>query len=225
MTPEPDATAGFDYRPPTAPWLTVLHCDDDILVLDKPSGLLCVPGKPEAHRDCLEARAKDQFPQALLVHRLDRETSGIVVMAMNRRAQRHLGLQFERRKLTKTYIARVWGDVEGECGRIDLPLATDAPNRPRQKVDFENGRPAVTEWRVIGREDGATRLKLNPLTGRSHQLRVHLLSIGHPILGDTFYADGDALAATPRLQLHAEELSLRHPADGRPCTFVQACPF
>lgn len=225
MTTGPGTTARFDYRPPTDPWLTVLHQDEEILVLAKPSGLLCVAGKPETHRDCLEARAKDRFPQALLVHRLDRETSGVVIMAMNRRAQRHLGLQFERRKLSKTYIARVWGRVEEESGRIDLPLATDAPNRPKQKVDHERGRPAITEWQVIGRENNTTRLKLQPLTGRSHQLRVHLLSIGHPILGDSFYAEGDALAAASRLQLHAEELTLRHPSDGQPCTFKQACPF
>lgn len=216
---------GFDYRPPLDPWLTVLHHDEDILVLDKPSGLLCVAGKPASHRDCLEARAKDRFPQALLVHRIDRDTSGIVVMAMNRKAQRHLGLQFERRKLTKTYVARVWGDVQGDSGRIDLPLATDALNRPRQKVDFERGRSAVTEWHVAAREKGITRVKLRPLTGRSHQLRVHLLCIGHPILGDAFYAEGEALSAAPRLQLHAEELQLRHPSDGRACLFRQNCPF
>lgn len=225
MTMDMERAPAFEYCPPAEPWLTVLHQDEDIIVLDKPSGLLCVPGKPEAHRDCLETRVKESFPQALLVHRLDRETSGIVVMAMNRPAQRHLGLQFERRTLSKTYIARVWGRVDGESGRIDLPLATDPDARPKQKIDFAKGRKAITEWKVAGREEGATRLELSPLTGRSHQLRVHLLSIGHPILGDSFYAEGDALAAAPRLQLHAETLSLRHPSDGRHCTFMQACPF
>ena len=146
-------------------------------------------------------------------------------MAMNKHAQRHLGLQFEKRKISKTYVARVWGQVEGESGRIDLPLTTDAANRPRQKVDFENGRMAITEWKVAGREKSATRLILRPLTGRSHQLRVHMLSICHPILGDKFYSHGDALNAAPRLQLHAEALQLRHPADGRPCLFRQECPF
>jgi tRNA pseudouridine32 synthase/23S rRNA pseudouridine746 synthase len=221
----PNAPPPFDYRPPLNPWLTVLHQDEDILVLDKPSGLLCVAGKPASHGDCLEARVKERFPQSLLVHRIDRETSGIVVMAMNKFAQRHLGLQFEKRKISKTYVARVWGQVEGESGRIDLPLTTDAANRPRQKVDFENGRTAITEWEVAGREKSATRLTLRPLTGRSHQLRVHMLSIGHPILGDKFYSDGAALKAAPRLQLHAEALQLRHPADGRPCLFRQECPF
>ncbi len=225
MTRAKEDNPAFDYNPPTSPWLTILHQDQDILILDKPSGLLCVPGKPEAHSDSLETRVKARFPQALLVHRLDRETSGIVIMAMNRRAQRHLGLQFERRRLSKTYVARVWGRVEADSGRIDLPLATDPDARPRQMVDFENGRNAITEWQVAEREKDAKRLTLFPLTGRSHQLRVHLLSIGHPILGDGFYARGEALAAAPRLQLHAEALSLRHPSDGRPCTFRQACPF
>ena len=225
MTPAALSATGFDYNPPLNPRLTVIHADEDILVLSKPSGLLSVPGKPDAHRDSLEVRARERFPEALLVHRLDRETSGVVVMAMNRHAQRHLGLQFERRKLTKTYVARVWGDVKGEAGTIDLPLATDAANRPKQKVDLETGRPAITEWKVKAREGGVTRLQLHPLTGRSHQLRVHLLSIGHPILGDRFYAEGEALAAASRLQLHAETLSLRHPADGRHCTFTEACPF
>ena len=225
MTSAAISPTSLDYRPPVCPWLTVLYLDQDILVLSKPSGLLSVPGKPAAHRDSLEVRARERFPDALLVHRLDRETSGIMVMAMNRRAQRHLGLQFERRKLTKTYIARVWGNVKDEAGIIDLPLATDAANRPKQKVDLEKGRPAITEWSVTAREGSATRLRLHPHTGRSHQLRVHLMSIGHPILGDSFYAEGDACAAASRLQLHAETLSFRHPADGRHCTFTQACPF
>jgi tRNA pseudouridine32 synthase/23S rRNA pseudouridine746 synthase len=217
--------APFDYQPPLEPWLTVLHHDDDLLVLSKQSGLLCVAGKPAAHHDCLEARAKDRYPQALLVHRLDRDTSGIVVMAMNAKAQRHLGLQFERRKLKKTYIARVWGHVAGESGTINLPLATDWPNKPKQKVDFTSGRAAQTDWQVIAREEQATRLKLTPLTGRSHQLRVHMLSLGHPILGDNFYATGPALAPAERLQLHADALELHHPSDGRICRFTDPAPF
>ncbi|MGB6087495.1 pseudouridine synthase [Parvibaculum sp.] len=220
-----DTPAPFDYQPPQDPWLTILHRDEDLLVLSKQSGLLCVAGKPAGHQDCLEARAKTRFPQALLVHRLDRDTSGIVVMAMNAKAQRHLGLQFERRKLKKTYIARVWGHVAGESGTIDLPLATDWPNRPKQKVDFVSGRAAQTDWQVIAREAEVTRLKLTPLTGRSHQLRVHMLSLGHPILGDRFYAPGPALAAADRLQLHAEALELHHPSDGRLCRFNDPAPF
>jgi len=215
----------FDYQPPLEPWLTILHRDDDLLVLSKQSGLLCVAGKPAEHHDCLEARAKERYPEALLVHRLDRDTSGIVIMAMNAEAQRHLGLQFERRKLKKTYIARVWGHVAGESGTINLPLATDWPNKPKQKVDLVSGRAAQTDWQVIAREEQATRLKLTPLTGRSHQLRVHMLSLGHPILGDLFYATGLALAAADRLQLHAEALELHHPSDGHICRFTDPLPF
>lgn len=221
---ENDTPAPFLYAPPLEPYVTVLHEDGEILVLAKQSGLLCVPGKPAEHADCLERRVRETWPSARIVHRLDRETSGVIVMAMNGKAHRHLGLQFERRKTRKTYVARVWGHVEGERGRIDLPLACDWPNRPKQKVDF-SGRPAQTDWQVIGREAEATRLRLSPLTGRSHQLRVHMLSAGHPILGDSFYATGDALAAADRLQLHAESLTIHHPSDGRLCEFVEPCPF
>lgn len=222
----PDA----DYSPPQAPRLTVQHNDDDILVLAKPAGLLSVPGKRPELADCLELRSRERFPSAATVHRLDRDTSGVQVLALNARAQRHLGLQFERRKVRKTYVARVWGVVEGDDGVIDLPLAADWPNRPKQRVDHERGRAALTEWRVLAREtlpDGQplTRLALHPLTGRSHQLRVHLLSLGHPILGDRLYAHEAAFAAAGRLQLHALSLTLHHPADGRLCTFEDACPF
>ena len=146
-------------------------------------------------------------------------------MAMNAKAHRHLGLQFERRKTSKRYIARVWGDVRGEAGAIDLPLSCDWPNRPKQMVDKENGRPALTHWEVIRREESATRLALVPITGRSHQLRVHMLSLGHPIVGDGFYATGPAIAAADRLQLHAESLTLHHPSDGGLITFSDPCPF
>ncbi|MDO9127111.1 MAG: pseudouridine synthase, partial [Parvibaculum sp.] len=137
----------------------------------------------------------------------------------------HLGLQFERRKIRKTYVARVWGHLAGESGRVDLPIACDWPNRPKQMVDMEAGRPAQTEWEILAREETATRLRLSPLTGRSHQLRVHMLSLGHPILGDNFYATGEAFAAADRLQLHAETLTLHHPADGTVRTFSVPCPF
>jgi len=217
--------APFHHVPPANPPLTVLHCDDDLLVLSKPSGLLSVPGKAPALADCLERRARDAYPGALLVHRLDRDTSGIMLMARNPKAQRHLGLQFERRMTLKTYIARVWGNVDGEKGCVDAPIACDWPNRPKQMIDPENGRPAQTEWMVMEREAQATRLMLRPLTGRSHQLRVHMLSLGHPVLGDNFYAHEKALAAADRLQLHALELTIRHPADGRFCTFRDPCPF
>ena len=213
------------YRPPLRPYLEVLHHDNDLLVLAKPSGLLSVPGRASEHKDCLERRAQTVFPSATTVHRLDKDTSGVMVMALNRKAHRHIGLQFERRKLSKTYIARVWGQVNENEGRIDLPLICDWPNRPRQMVDHERGKPALTLWKVIGREPGATRLFLYPHTGRSHQLRVHMMSLGHPVLGDALYAHGQALTATDRLQLHASAITLHHPDGGQLMTFEAPCPF
>jgi len=215
----------FNYNPPAEPRLSVIYHDDDLLVLDKPSGLLTVPGKAPEHGDCLEKRARETCPEARIVHRLDMDTSGLVVMAMNAKAHRHLGLQFERRHIKKTYIARVWGLVEKDSGNIDLPLICDWPNRPRQMVDHERGKPSQTDWQVLARKDNSTCVKLTPLTGRSHQLRVHMLSLGHVILGDNIYADAPALAAADRLQLHAQSLILFHPADGRTCEFASKCPF
>lgn len=212
------------YAPPEGP-LSVLHRDEDLLLVDKPSGLLSVPGKPLEHRDCLEARVKAAFPEALLIHRLDLETSGVMVFALNPRAQKLINRQFERRIVKKTYIARVAGVVAKDEGEIDLPLIADWPNRPLQKVCFETGKPARTAWRVLAREEGATRLQLKPETGRSHQLRVHLKEIGHPILGDPFYAPEEDFDAAPRLQLHAEQLDLRHPRDGEWVGFAAPCPF
>lgn len=218
---------GGDYAPPEGP-LTVLHEDHCLLVIDKPAGLLSVPGKGAGLADCLLARVQAAWPQALLVHRLDRDTSGVIVFALSPQAQRHLGLQFERRHMKKTYVARVAGHVAGAAGEVDLPLVVDWPNRPRQKVCHDTGRAAQTGWKVLrraGSGDGAeTRLRLMPVTGRSHQLRVHMLALGHPILGDSLYAQG-AAAAHPRLMLHAETLQLRHPDGGHGHRFRAACPF
>lgn len=214
----------FVYDPPTEPWLNILHADDDIVVLDKPSGLLTVPGKDPALFDSLETRVQARWPTSKVVHRLDKDTSGILLMALNKKALGNLGSQFEHRKTTKFYIARVWGQVEGDRGAVDLPLATDWENKPRQRVDHERGRASRTEWEVIGREAQATRMKLVPLTGRTHQLRVHMMMLGHPILGDEFYSTGEALAAAGRLQLHAAELGFTHP-DGTPMVFRSEAPF
>ena len=211
------------YRPPDTP-LAILHHDHELLLVDKPAGLLSVPGKGAHLADCLLARVQAVFPEALLVHRLDRDTSGVMVFAMTPHAQRHLGLQFEKRQMKKTYVARVWGHVSEKTGTIDLPLIVDWPNRPRQMVDHENGRPALTDWRVLKHEENTTRLRLFPKTGRSHQLRVHMQAIGHPILGDPFYASGEALKA-PRLMLHAESLRLRHPDGGKGMNFRSKTPF
>jgi tRNA pseudouridine32 synthase / 23S rRNA pseudouridine746 synthase len=203
------------------PGLGLVHADAAVVVLDKPSGLLTVPAKPPGPQDCLEARVRARFPEALLVHRLDRDTSGLVVFARSRLAQRHLGWQFERRQVAKRYVARVAGAVAGEAGRIEAPLACDWPNRPRQMV-CEGGRAAATEWRVLAREAGASRLALAPLTGRSHQLRVHCADLGHPILGDPLYGDP---TTADRLQLHAERIGFRHPDGGAPVAFASPCPF
>jgi tRNA pseudouridine32 synthase/23S rRNA pseudouridine746 synthase len=210
------------FRPGAA--LRLLHADAELLVVEKPSGLLSVPAKPPGPQDCVEAQLRAEFPEARLVHRLDLETSGVMVFARTPLAQRHLGWQFERRRLTKTYVARVEGRVDGECGCIDLPLAADWPNRPRQMVT-PCGKPSLTEWEVTAREPAATRLLLTPLTGRSHQLRIHLATMGHPILGDPIYAPPEAVAAAPRLQLHAATLTLRHPDGGAWITFESPPPF
>ncbi|UYQ74167.1 pseudouridine synthase [Pelagibacterium flavum] len=215
----------FDYRPPTDPWLDILHEDADIVVFNKPSGLLSVPGKDPALFDSLQSRALERFAGAGTIHRLDKDTSGIIVMAKHKGAHGHIGKQFEYRQTTKFYIARVWGHVADDEGLIDLPLATDWENKPRQEVNYERGRASQTRWQVVGREENATRLKLFPITGRTHQLRVHLKEIGHPILGDEFYATGEALAAADRLQLHAAELGFRHPSGGEPVVFRSEPPF
>lgn len=211
------------YDPPQEP-LRILHDDHEILVVDKPAGLLSVPGKGDHLADCLIARIALVFPMVLLVHRLDRDTSGVMIFALTRHAQRHLGLQFEKRQVRKTYVARVWGRLEEDSGTINLPIAVDWPNRPRQHIDHEAGREAVTDWRVLRRDESETRVRLTPHTGRSHQLRVHMLALGHPILGDPFYATGPA-RDFPRLMLHSESLRLRHPDGGKHMRFTAPCPF
>lgn len=213
----------LDYRPPQEP-LDILHQDHEILLVNKPSGLLSVPGKGDHLSDCLISRVKEAFPEALLVHRLDMDTSGVMVFGLTPHAQRHLGLQFEKRQTKKTYVARVWGEMAEKTGEVDLPLIVDWPNRPLQMVDHENGKPAQTVWRVMRTGNGETRVRLYPRTGRSHQLRVHMLALGHPILGDPFYAKGPA-RDFPRLMLHAESLRLRHPDGGKGMNFSVKAPF
>ncbi|MBM7066025.1 RluA family pseudouridine synthase [Actibacterium sp. 188UL27-1] len=212
-----------EYHPPETP-LEIVHQDHEILVANKPSGLLSVPGKGVHLADCLLARVQAAFPEALLVHRLDRDTSGVMVFALTPHAQRHLGLQFEKRQIKKAYVARAWGEFDARKGTVDLPLIVDWPNRPLQMVDHENGKQAITDWSVLKVGQGETRVRLMPQTGRSHQLRVHLREIGHPILGDPFYATG-AARNFPRLMLHALELRLRHPDGGKGMRFRADCPF
>lgn len=211
------------YAPPDEP-LRIVHVDHHLLVLDKPSGLLSVPGKGDHLADCLITRAQRVYPEALLVHRLDRDTSGLIVYALTKAAQRFLSLEFEERRVKKVYMARLWGELEPKTGTVDLPLTVDWPNRPLQHVNHETGRPAQTDWRVVRHEDGTTRVRLMPKTGRSHQLRVHMLALGHPILGDPFYATGPA-RDFPRLMLHAESLKINHPDGARGLTFSVPAPF
>ncbi|GGF64844.1 pseudouridine synthase [Terasakiella brassicae] len=200
----------FEYVPPQGE-IPILYVDEHIVVLNKPSGLLSVPGRDPAHRDSLQTRVQERFAQATTVHRLDMDTSGIVIMALHKEAHRHLSRQFENKCCTKTYVCLVDGLVEADCGSVDLPLRCDWPNRPLQMVDHELGKKALTHWKVLERLVDRTRLELHPVTGRSHQLRVHCLSMGHPILGDRFYADEQAVTKEKRLCLHAQALRIFHP--------------
>lgn len=212
----------FTYAPPRGR-LNYLYDDEALLIVEKPAGLLSVPGKTEP--DCLQARIRAQYPEALTIHRLDMATSGVMVFARTAAAQRHIGLQFEKRIIEKTYHARVSGHLTQNEGEINLPLVTDWPNRPKQMICHERGKSALTRWKVLKREETATRLALFPKTGRSHQLRVHMLAIGHAILGDRLYADDKTFKAAPRLQLHAQTLHLRHPNGGEWHEFISPSPF
>jgi tRNA pseudouridine32 synthase / 23S rRNA pseudouridine746 synthase len=220
---KPSLIPDFAYDPPDVP-LDILHEDAAILVLNKPAGLLTVPGKLENREDCLITRLKAARWDALTVHRLDCDTSGVIIFARTKQAQGFLGQEFEQRRAQKTYVARLQGEMMEDAGTVDLPLGSDWDYRPRQKVDHERGRPAVTDWQVISRSPGETRVRLTPHTGRSHQLRVHMLVLGHPILGDQIYAP-ETLADHPRLMLHAETLSLHHPTTGERVSFTAPVPF
>ncbi len=196
-------------------------------MLEKPAGLLCVPGRGADKQDCLSARVQAMFPDALVVHRLDMATSGLWVMARGTAAQRRLSDAFAQREVHKRYVAVVAGLMADDSGEIDLPLAADWPNRPLRVVDRDNGKPSFTRWSVLDRDDtaDATRVLLEPLTGRSHQLRVHLKAIGHPILGDALYAPPEVLQRAPRLLLHASELRFAHPSTGQPLAFASEPEF
>lgn len=211
------------YDPPRDT-IPVLHEDPDILVVDKPAGLLSVPGKGEHLADCLLTRLEKAFPTVRLVHRLDRDTSGVMIFALTETSQKRLNQAFEARKVRKTYLARVAGRLSPARGTVDLPLIVDWPNRPLQMVCHETGKPARTDWRVKRADESETRVELYPLTGRSHQLRVHMLSLGHPILGDPFYAP-ESCAEHQRLMLHALGLRLSHPISGHGMTFRAPAPF
>tara|TARA_R110000744_G_scaffold9477_2_gene30241 strand:- start:10603 stop:11286 length:684 start_codon:yes stop_codon:yes gene_type:complete len=224
------ANPDFIYQPPMSPYLDIVYQDNDIVVLNKPSGLLTVPGRLPEHQDCLQNRVLKVLPTATVVHRLDMATSGIILMALNKPAHVAISRQFEKRLTQKSYIARVFGRIEKAQGSVEQPLICDWPNRPKQKVDHENGKAALTHYKVLSyRENNdkkiTTLVELTPVTGRSHQLRVHMLSLGHPILGDRLYAHEQALTMSNRLQLHAKMLQITHPVSAQILTFSKACPF
>ena len=216
--------SGDPYAPPRDP-VRILHEDTHLIVVDKPSGLLSVPGKAPGLEDCLESRLFAMRPHALQLHRLDMDTSGVMLFAACREAQRHIARQFNRGEVGKTYEALVWGHPAEAAGMIDLPLIADWPRRPLQKVCHETGKPSRTQWQVLAREGALSRMRLSPKTGRSHQLRVHMRELGHPIAGDRFYATGDALAAYLRLALHAAAIRVRHPDGGDWVEFRSEVPF
>ena len=207
--------------------LLIVHADDSLVVVDKPAGLLSVPGRGVDKADNATARVQAEFADALTVHRLDMATSGLLLFARGASMQRQLSGLFEAREVTKHYEARVIGLVDQDHGEIDLPLAADWPQRPRQIVDHVHGKPSLTRYRVLQRDaqDHTTRLLLQPLTGRSHQLRVHLQAIGHPIVGDALYAPPEMAAHHDRLMLHATRLEFRHPLTGDELRLLSAAPF
>ncbi|MEI7463764.1 MAG: RluA family pseudouridine synthase [Burkholderiales bacterium] len=204
----------------------VVHADDALVAIDKPAGLLSVPGRGADRADCATSRVQTEFPDAKTVHRLDMATSGLLLFARGAAMQRALSVMFESREVVKHYEAVVDGLVAQDDGEIDLPLIADWPQRPRQKVDHMHGKPSLTRYRVLHRDEvtRTTRLALQPLTGRTHQLRVHLLAIGHPIAGDTLYATHDEPSA-PRLMLHATRLQLRHPVTLQTLTMSSPAAF
>jgi len=214
-----------DYHPPNEA-IGIVHVDDQLLVVDKPSGLLSVPGRGEAKQDCVITRLQANWPEAMIAHRLDMSTSGLLVVARGEAMQREMYRLFRERAVDKRYIATVAGLVVPDIGEIDLPLICDWPNRPRQMVSHTMGKPSMTRFRVLVRspDQDATVVELEPVTGRSHQLRVHLAALGHPILGDDLYA-GPAANRAARLLLHAAEIAFPHPADGQRVVFRSPAPF
>ena len=214
------------YFPPLDNGLAVIHVDNEIIVVDKPAGLLSVPGRGEGMDDCLASRVQARFSDALIAHRLDMSTSGLLVLARGAEMHSRLSRFFRERQIDKRYVAVVHGQMAEESGEVELPLICDWPNRPRQKVDFEIGKPSLTRFRVVSRDLDAntTRVELEPVTGRSHQLRVHMASLGHPILGDDLYG-GEATALADRLLLHAMDLGLFHPLTAAAIQFHSDAPF
>ncbi len=200
----------------------LVYQDESLLVASKPAGLLAVPGRGEDKQDCLSARLQSEFSDALIVHRLDMATSGLMVFARGAEMQRRLSEMFREREVEKRYVAVVQGRLEHAEGEVNLPMIADWPNRPLQKIDMESGKPSLTRYRLLEFDSNSSRVELEPVTGRSHQLRLHMKSIGHPILGDALYGDP---ASAPRLLLHACFLSFAHPVTGSLVQFTSPAPF
>jgi tRNA pseudouridine32 synthase/23S rRNA pseudouridine746 synthase len=217
----------INYQPPEHRGLDILYIDDVLIVLNKPAGLLSVPGRGKEKQDCLTSRVQQVYPEALSVHRLDMETSGIIIMARNATVHRQLEQLFEQRKIHKRYVAVADGRLQTQTGSIDLPLCSDWPNRPRQKVDADHGKPAITHYRLLqyNSQENCSVLELTPLTGRTHQLRVHLQSLGHAIHGDRLYASKDIVKKSSRLLLHACYLAFIHPVSREYIEIESAPPF
>jgi len=213
------------YEPPVTPYLRLIYRDDHLVVVDKPSGLLSVPGRAPEHFDSVHSRVVRVLPEAKLVHRLDMATSGIMLFAIGKPAQSHLSRQFQQRTTQKVYHALVDGDLPAHAGVIDLPLACDWPNRPRQQIDYVHGKASQTLYRTLSTSEQHSRIELTPISGRSHQLRVHMQALGTPIIGDKFYAHPQAFNKASRLLLHAHKLSVTHPATEQPIAFVSPTPF
>lgn len=203
----------------------IIFSDDSLVIANKPADMLSVPGKGPEKQDCLWRRVQQQFPTARVVHRLDYATSGIMVLALTLESQRALSIAFQNRDTSKRYQAIVAGSIGESEGSVELPLRCDWENRPLQIVDFEQGKPALTHWRKVEETALGTRMELTPVTGRSHQLRVHMQSMGHPIIGDRFYATPDQIALSARLLLHAEYLGFPHPVTCEWVEFNAECPF
>ena len=214
----------FDYHPPSIPWLDIRYHDRDIIIINKPSGLLSNPGIAPHTFDCALTRLQHLYPEAILVHRLDCDTSGIMVFARNKKAESHLKTQFQDRKTEKVYIAKVGGQIKQSQGSITVNIGPDKANPPYQQAR-EDGKSAITHYQVLSQDQYSTLVKLTPETGRTHQLRVHMLVLGHAILGDKFYGSDAVIQASHRLCLHAAQLTITHPFSGKTLTFISKHPF
>lgn len=207
------------------PKLDILFEDDQLLVVNKPADLLSVAGRGPDKQDSIHTRAQALYPQALVVHRLDCATSGVLLLAKTKAAQSELSRQFRERETAKEYQAITWGDCPVAEGSMEFPLITDWPNRPKQKICYQEGKPSLTHYKVLEQDGQRRRLLLIPVTGRSHQLRVHTMALGMPIIGDRFYAPEPVIAMADRLLLHAHSLTFKHPASGAPVTCIAPLPF